>query len=142
MHKHKAVKSAVTHTPATKLFQKVHNLGASATKKGLVKASKKTGRDHLLANLSAEGAYSVCKKDPLTNRITNYETYIPNANPNYSEKWEFVRRYDASNIGISKGKGHYNKILKQDFLEPQVHDPYCPGLIRDVLDWEKPFNYN
>jgi len=36
LHKHKAVKSAVTHTPATKLFQKVHNVGASATKDGIV----------------------------------------------------------------------------------------------------------
>ena len=53
-------------------------------------------------------------------------------NPGDPIVWVRVKRYD----GI--GKGHRNKILKEELETPHVHDADYPGGIRYPEAWEVP----
>jgi RHS repeat-associated protein len=67
-------------------------------------------------------------------QITNYETFKFQTNPRNPNPWESVLRLDNGNPGTS----HYNKVLKRDIYEPHVHDPKCPGGLREAQQWEIP----
>ena len=72
------------------------------------------------------------RKDPVTNKVTHYETYRPQTNFQNPNSWESVLRYN----GI--GKGHTNKIFEIKIETPHMHDPLCPGGVRPVNNWEIP----
>ena len=67
--------------------------------------------------------HSTFKKDPVTGKTTNYETYAVNENV---PKTGLVRekRYDGT------GGTHMNKVTKQYVDTPHVHDKNTPGDIR------------
>ncbi len=126
---------AAGHVPVTKIAQKSLNMSASTAKEATGTIATK-GRGHLFADISAQGEHTVFKRNSVTNKITNYETYIPQTNPRNPKPWEFVKRYDA----VSKSEtleGHFNKVLNRNILEPHVHDPHCPGGVRFPMEWEK-----
>lgn len=95
----------------------------------------KGARNRFRPDAIAEGAHSVFRKDPLTNRITKYETFIPQTNPKNPCPWESLKRFD--NTG-KINQSHYNKVLKVEVFEPHVHDPLFSGGIRPAYPWEIP----
>lgn len=78
----------------------------------------------------AIGPHSTFKRDPATGRITNYETYRPQTNPNNLNPWERILRYD----GI--GKPHPDTATKQ-YILPHIHD-YINKIVRAAFGIEIP----
>ncbi|MCB1119551.1 MAG: RHS repeat-associated core domain-containing protein, partial [Chlamydiia bacterium] len=95
-------------------------------KEGVTNAAKSSGRNRFVPDANASGAHTVFRKDPLTNKVTHYETYRPQTNPFDPKPWESIKRYD----GPQHPHKHYNKNLREEILTPHVHDPSCPGGIR------------
>jgi RHS repeat-associated protein len=117
----------------SKTSTNVQKIG-SGIKKG--EALAKVGaRNRFRPNTLAEGAHSVFRKDPLTNKITKYETFIPQTNPRNPCPWESLKRFDGE-IGI-EGR-HYNKVLREYVNTPHVHDVHAPGGVRYPEPWEIP----
>ncbi len=97
--------------------------------------AKRTGsRNRFSPDSNASGAHTVFRKDPLTNKISKYETYRPQSNPLDPKAWESVKRYD----GYQVNEIHFNKILQKQIQTPHVHDPLTPGGIRPAELWEMP----
>ncbi len=94
----------------------------------------KGSRNRFKADTRAEGAHSVFRRDPITRKITNYETFRPQTNPYDPKPWESVLRFDNP----IEPHYHFNKILKKRIYTPHIHDPYCPGGIRPAMPWEIP----
>lgn len=92
----------------------------------------KGSRNHLKPNAQAEGAHSVFRRDPVTGKVSHYETFRPQINPYDPKPWESIMRFDAF------GKQHLNKFYDQWIGTPHVHDPYYPGGIRPSHPWEMP----
>jgi len=114
------------------LLKKTLNISTSTARETIVTAAKK-GRDHLAPDIRAVGGHSVFKRNPITNKITHYETYIPQTNPRDPKPWEFVKRYDCAPVIPGEPiPTHYNKVLKKHFAEPHIHDPLYPGGVRDI----------
>jgi RHS repeat-associated protein len=82
----------------------------------------------------AEGEHTTYRRDPITDKITHYETYKPQTNPYDPKPWESIKRYDNSG---QIQQSHFNKILKKDIPEPHVHDS-SPGGVRPAEFWEMP----
>lgn len=55
----------------------------------------KGGRNRFKPDTRAEGAHSVFRRDPMTGRVTHYETFRPQTNPYDPKPWESVLRFDA-----------------------------------------------
>ncbi len=72
-------------------------------------------------------------------RTSSYETYQPQSNPRNPNPWESVTRFDG--VGRGAKEGHHNKVLDRYIPEPHIHDPKCPGGIRELLPWEFPAGY-
>ena len=85
-----------------------------------------------MPDAQAEGAHSVFRRDPMSGKVTHYDTYKPQSNPYDPKPWELVKRYDGM------GKGHRNKVLKELINTPHVHDPNFPGKIRYPFPEEMP----
>jgi hypothetical protein len=72
---------------------------------------------------NATGPHSVYKRDPGTGKVTNYETYEPNAqNPT---GWDKAGRFDG--VGkphFDKGSGQYLMPHFHDFRNHDVRSPY------------------
>jgi hypothetical protein len=81
---------------------------------------------------STEGAHTIFRRDPVTGKITHYETKIPQTNPRNPNPWQVEKRVDIV------GDPQYNKVLKQDVPTPHVHDPATPGGVRPALPSELP----
>ena len=76
-------------------------------------------------------------QDKETGIILKYETWRPQTNPRNPNPWESVKRFD----GTGNKDGHHNKVLDRRIREPHVHDPKCPGGIREPEPWELPLGY-
>ena len=98
----------------------------------VVRPSFPNGPGRLAPHPDAEGPHTTFKTDPKTGRVTKYEEYKPQANPNDPKPWESVRRYD------DRGNGHFNKESGTRIYEPHVHDPSTPGGVRPALPHEIP----
>lgn len=79
-----------------------------------------------------EGPFTSFRRDPSTGKITHYEEFQPQSNPRNPNKWESVKRVDAT------GKGHFNKATQQKVETPHVHDPKAPGGVRPARPDEIP----
>jgi len=80
----------------------------------------------------AEGAHTVFRRNPVTGKVTHYETRIPQTNPRNPNPWQVEKRVDVV------GDPHFNKVLNQDVPTPHVHDPTTPGGVRPALPGELP----
>ncbi|WP_371811785.1 RHS repeat-associated core domain-containing protein [Brevibacillus sp. HB1.3] len=93
---------------------------------------KNTGKakNFMKSDPKATGDHTVLKRDPKTNEVTNYETY--KANPLNPSGFDKVQRYDG------KGKGHINKVTKQNVPTPHVNGKSIPGGVRPANPNEIP----
>ncbi len=80
----------------------------------------------------ARGAHTIFRRDPVTGKVTHYETKIPQTNPRNPNPWQVEKRVDVV------GDPHYNKVLKQDVPTPHVHEAVTPGSVRPALPGELP----
>ena len=97
--------------------------------------SLKGTRNRFKPDTLAEGAHSVFRRDPVTGRVTHYETFRQQINPYDPKPWESVSRFDNP----FEPHYHFNKVLKERIYTPHVHDPYHPGGIRRAKPWEIPW---
>ncbi|MCC7069924.1 MAG: hypothetical protein IT383_01295, partial [Deltaproteobacteria bacterium] len=87
-------------------------------------------------NLRAQGAHTTFRREAgTTGRVTHYETFQPQTNPQNPAPWESVKRFDAT------GRPHYNKANEQQVPTPHVHDPTTPGGVRPALPDENPLGW-
>ncbi len=105
------------------------------TAKPDTETKKKNPRANMDPDPAAEGDHTTIKRDPVTGKIKNYETFRPQSNPRNPNPWETVKRYD--NIG----EGHHNKHFDQKINNPHIHDKGWPGGIREPQPWELPRIY-
>lgn len=105
-------------------------------KGGMGEVAKTASRKRFSPNPLAEGAHTVFRRDPLTGKVSHYETFRPQTNLRNPNPWESVKRFDGP--GSEK---HYNKVLDKDIYAPHVHDPACEGGIRPPYSWEMPNGY-
>ncbi len=92
-------------------------------------------KNWLQPNTQAEGAHSVFRRDPVTGRVTHYETFRPQTNSYDPKPWESILRFDNP----IEPHYHFNKTLKERIYTPHVHDPYSPGGIRPAFPEELPW---
>jgi len=85
-------------------------------------------------DVTATGEHTMFRRNPNSGIVTHYETYRPQTNPLDPKPWESVKRFD----GIETEGRHYNKVQKQYFDTPHVHDPMYPGGVRNPQSWEIP----
>lgn len=78
----------------------------------------------------AIGEHSVFKRDPITGKVTNYETY-GQSDPRNPNPWERKIRYDGT------GTPHTNPLTGERLL-PHVHDKSVPGGVREPFPEEIP----
>jgi hypothetical protein len=95
---------------------------------GIAFSSRRT--NDLKPDPNATGSHSTFKRDPVSGKITNYETYRPQTNPQNPNQWERILRYD----GI--GKMHY-ETGTSNYLLPHVHD-FLNNFIRKPFWYEIP----
>ncbi|MFN2468450.1 MAG: RHS repeat-associated core domain-containing protein [Gaiellaceae bacterium] len=86
----------------------------------------------LVPDTRAGGPHSVFRRDPVSRRVTHYESYRPQRNPLDPRPWESVKRFD----GV--GRPHYNKIDRRYVPPPHVHDRRVRGGVRPARQWEVP----
>ncbi len=110
-------------------------IASVTTKEGVVGCATKAGRNRFVPDANATGAHTVFRKDSLTRKVTHYETYRPQTNPRNPNPWESIKRYD----GPQHEHYHFNKITKERVYAPHMHDPYFPGGVRPLYDWEIPY---
>ena len=82
---------------------------------------------------NAVGAHSVFRRNPETQKITHYETYIPQTNLRNPLSWQGLGRYDGPG-----DDSHWNKVFGKNIEAPHVHDPASPGGVRPALPHEIP----
>jgi hypothetical protein len=102
--------------------------------RGSMEVAKKAGRNRMVADPLAEGAHTVFRTDPLTNKISHYETFIPQTNLKNPNPWQTLKRFDSDH----HHHYHFNKVTKERVWTPHVHDPFYPGEVRPVEFWEIP----
>ena len=100
----------------------------------VVEVAKKGGRNRFVPDTNATGAHTVFRKDPLTAKISHYETFRPQTNIRNPNPWESVKRFD----GPQHEHYHFNKVLKKRVYAPHVHDAHYPGGVRLPEVWEIP----
>jgi hypothetical protein len=108
---------------------------SSATKEAVSVTIKKGSRNRFVPDVNAKGAHTAFRKDPLTSKISHYETFVPQTNPRNPNPWESLKRYDGPG-----GDKHWNKVLNRDIYSPHVHDPLAPGGVREPKLREIPKN--
>ena len=79
-----------------------------STKGGVIEIAKKAGRNRFVPDANATGAHTVFRKDPLSGKVTHYESYMPQTNLRNPNSWESIKRYDGPG-----GDKHWNKVLKK-----------------------------
>jgi hypothetical protein len=120
---------AVEGSSLANISTKCHNgarvaeAGAASLKRGVIEEKnlqnvKNGTRQRFRPDKKASGAHSVFRREPITGKVSHYETYRPQTNPKDPKPWESILRYD----GI--GKQHLNKILDRCIKTPHVHDLY------------------
>ncbi|NGX36936.1 MAG: tRNA3(Ser)-specific nuclease WapA [Chlamydiae bacterium] len=124
---------AAKSRPVLKLFQSksagnIENVVKKANE-NFVKTSR---RNILKADLQAEGAHTVFRRNPINGEITHYESFRLQTNRFDPKLWESTKRFDRI------GKGHINKATKKIVDTPHIHDPNCIGEIRIPEMWEIP----
>jgi hypothetical protein len=126
--------AALARTAGTKTISGLSGATFSnATKEGVKEAAKKVTRKRFTPDPNATGAHTVFRRDPVTGKVTHYETYKPQTNLRDPKPWEIVKRFDG--LGSDP---HWNKVLDADVGVPHVHDTKTPGGIRPPEQWEIP----
>ena len=97
--------------------------------------TKTSSRNRFIPDSVATGSHSVFRRDPVTGRVTHYETFRPQTNSFDPKPWESVIRFDYSG---REGVSHFNKVLDNWVYEPHVHDPLSLGGIRPAEACEIP----
>ena len=92
--------------------------------------NKGRGANNLSPDPFASGAHTTFRKDPVTGKITNYQTWNPN--PRNPSGFDAGVRFDA------RGKPHYNTRIGENIDTPHVHDKSTPGGVRPAHPWEVP----
>ena len=80
----------------------------------------------------ALGPHTTFKVDPITGKVTNYQTWRWQTNPFDRNPWESVKRVDL------QGGPDYNKALGDYVDTPHVHEPTAPGGVRPATPDEIP----
>ena len=81
---------------------------------------------------NASGSHTTFRRDPNTGRVSHYQTWEPQTNPQDPKPWVPARRFDLT------GNSHYNKVTGQDIPTPHMHDPAAPGGVRPAEPEEIP----
>jgi hypothetical protein len=106
--------------PYSQVTQKTSQVAEKClTKESVIEVAKK-GRNRFVPDVNAKGAHTVFRKDPITAKITHYETFVPQTNFRNPNPWESLKRFDNSG---KFNQSHFNKILDKHVYEPHVHDP-------------------
>jgi len=132
-----AIRAAWSSTPFLLPKNNLSGNTATATRNietiAVKETAKKASRNHFTPDINATGAHTVFRRDPITNKVTHYETYRPQTNPFDPKPWESVKRFDG--VGSDP---HFNKITRENIGAPHVHDPSAPGGLRPPQPWEIP----
>ncbi len=64
-------------------------------KGGVTEVAKKAGRNRFVPDANATGDHTVFRKDPLSGKVTHYESYMPQTNLRNPNSWESIKRYDG-----------------------------------------------
>lgn len=94
----------------------------------------KRGKNKLTPHPDAQGPHSSFRRGE-DGKVTHYEEYGPQSNPQNPNPWESKKRFD----GV--GGEHYNKTTGQDVSTPHMHDPTTPGGVRAPIPDELPKGY-
>jgi Pretoxin HINT domain len=86
----------------------------------------------LKPNSEAGGAHSVFKVNPQTGKVSSYETFKPQTNPQNSNPWESVKRVDV------EGRPHFNKVTQEYVPTPHVQSRKIPGGVRPATPRQIP----
>jgi RHS repeat-associated protein len=86
----------------------------------------------LKANSEASGPHSVFKVNPQTGKVSSYETFKPQTNPQNSNPWESVKRVDV------EGRPHFNKVTQEYVPTPHVQSRKIPGGVRPATPRQIP----
>ena len=97
----------------------------------LSRGSSGGGRMRMQPDPRAAGPHTTIRVSP-QGKVTNYETWQHQTNPQHPAPWESVGRLDV------QGAPHYNKVTKQPVPTPHVHDPKVPGGVRPAHPSEIP----
>ncbi|NLW71831.1 MAG: hypothetical protein GXY37_02940 [Chloroflexi bacterium] len=95
--------------------------GAAAFGENIAYFSNRHKND-LRPDPNATGLHSTFKRDPTTGKVTNYETYQPQTNPQNPNPWSKILRFD----GIGKAHPESSTNLK---ILPHIHD-FLKNIIR------------
>jgi RHS repeat-associated protein len=96
--------------------------------------AKQGARNRLYPDKTACGPHTRFRRDPETDKINHYETFIPQTNPRNPNPWQTLLRFD----GPQHQHYHFNKITNERVYTPHIHDPNCPGGVRMPLINELP----
>jgi len=110
------------------------NRGHDSSGDGLL-AAKTTPSGKLQPHPDASGSHMSFKVDPKTGKVTKYETYQPQPNPQNPSQWGFVKRVDTQ---YSPPHNHFNKATQTDVPTPHVHERTTAGGVRPALPDELP----
>jgi len=78
-------------------------------KGGVAEVAKKGVRNRFVPDAKAIGAHTIFRRDPLTGKVSHYETFRPQTNLRNPNPWESVKRFD----GPQHVHYHFNKITKE-----------------------------
>ena len=94
-----------------------------------------SSRNRFSPDSNATGAHSVFRRDPMTGKVSHYETFRSQTNHYDPKPWESIKRFDGYGGLESR---HYNKIQQKYIETPHVHDPLYEGGVRYPEIWEIP----
>ena len=133
---------AVTPQPASGVFESVTPSSNGENYDGCpydasdsLLAAKTTPSGKLQPHPDASGSHTSFKVDPKTGKVTKYETYQPQPNPQNPSQWGFVKRVDTQ---YSPPHNHFNKATQTDVPTPHVHERTTAGGVRPALPDELP----
>lgn len=104
--------------------------GAAGLGENLGRVYSNRRKNELKPDPKATGPHSTYKKDPITGKTTNYETYRPQTNPKNPTAWERIIRYDEM------GSPH-RETISSKYILPHVHD-FIKKIVREPKGFEIP----
>ncbi len=134
-------KYVVTETVTTGVGQGASRLAGqnAVAKEEITETVKQASRKRFVPDIKAEGAHTVFRRNPETRRVTHYETYKPQTNPNNPNPWESdlnsfslmiseerdIIYYIVEDDRIHQEKVSSKILLKKPLIETDLNTRLC-----------------
>ena len=113
----KALARQVTNYAKTSATQKTTQVAEKYFVNGkVVEVAKKGGRNRFVPDTNATGAHSAFRKDPLTGKITHYETFRPQTNFRNPNPWESAKRFEDQLLILRDISIKFYKNISQNHM--------------------------